>query len=117
MCTYPIKPVSKPRQTRSDKWQERKSVMVYRAFADEVRLRRVFVPESGAAITFVLPMPPSWSEKKKAAMDGEPHRQKPDIDNLLKALLDAIHKDDAHIHQIAGVSKRWGREGSITVEY
>lgn len=115
--TYPVTPVTKPRQTRRDKWEERPSVMVYRAFADEVRLRRIHVPEEGAVITFVLPMPASWSEKKKQSMDGQPHCQTPDIDNLLKALLDAVHKNDSHIHHIAGLTKKWGREGSITIEY
>ena len=34
-------------------------------------------------------MPKSWSLKKKKAMNGKPHRQTADIDNLLKALIDA----------------------------
>jgi len=32
-----------------------------------------------------LPMPKSWSKKKKSAMAGRPHRQKPDRDNIDKA--------------------------------
>ena len=60
---YEIDPVSKPRQTRSDRWKQRPAVVRYRAFADECRLRGVVVPESGAHIVFNMPMPPSWSKR------------------------------------------------------
>ena len=59
-------------------------------------------------------MPASWSEKKKKEMDGKPHQQKPDIDNLEKAFLDALCKDDSYVYAHAG-EKYWGREGAITV--
>ncbi len=51
-------------------------------------------------------MPKSWSAKKKAAHEGEPHRQKPDLDNLVKAMLDALHDDDSHIWD-GRFTKRW----------
>ncbi len=73
------------------------------------------VPESGAHITFVLPMPPSWSKKKRDAMDGQPHQQKPDLDNLKKSLLDALFEDDSHIWD-ARTSKVWGETGMIIIE-
>jgi hypothetical protein len=38
-----LKPVPKPRQTRSDKWKQRPCVMAYRTFADELRLQRSFI--------------------------------------------------------------------------
>jgi Holliday junction resolvase RusA-like endonuclease len=88
--------------------------MRYRAFADEVRLRGVEVKESGSHVVFVMPMPKSWSNKKRQEMDGQPHRQKPDIDNLLKSLLDALFANDAHINKIA-ISKKWGQRGEIQV--
>ena len=73
------------------------------------------VPESGAIITFGIPMPKSWSAKKRAAMISAPHKQKPDIDNLLKALLDAVYKDDSGIWQITA-SKRWAENGFIMLK-
>lgn len=82
MPKYLITPVGKPRMTRADKWKQRPPVMRYRMFCDEARLHGIRVPENGAHITFVLPMPKSWSKKKRAAMDGQPHQQKPDLDNL-----------------------------------
>ena len=112
--TYPITPVPKPRQTQSDRWKQRPAVMRYRAFCDEVRLRGVTVQESGSHVVFVLPMPKSWSKKKQIEMIGMPHRQTPDIDNLCKALLDALFSNDAHIHDIH-VGKLWGEFGEIRI--
>jgi Holliday junction resolvase RusA-like endonuclease len=115
MKRYPITPVGKPRQTQRDKWQQRPAVQKYRAFADEVRLRGVKVPEAGARVTFVVPMPTSWTKQARRIMDGQPHRQKPDADNLLKSVLDAIYGDDAGVWDV-GVRKVWGQKGEIRVE-
>lgn len=111
---YPITPVPAPRMTRADRWKKRPCVLRYFAFKDEVRLRKVTL-ESGHEITFHLPMPNSWSAKKKATMNGRPHKQKPDIDNLYKALSDSIYEDDSHISSIS-IKKRWAYEGGITIE-
>jgi len=114
MTSYPILPMGKPRMTQRDKWKGRKVVLEYHAFKDECRIRKVRVPESNSHIIFIMPMPKRWSEKKKQEMDGKPHQQKPDKDNLEKALLDALFQDDAHIWD-ARVTKRWGREGQIII--
>lgn len=115
MKRYDITPVPAPRQVRSDGWKPRPSVQRYRAFRDEVRLRRVEVPQQGARVTFILPMPSSWTKYQRSKQDGQPHRQKPDIDNLLKALLDSVYGDDCGVSDIAA-RKVWGREGAIIVE-
>ena len=115
MRTYEIDPVAKPRMTRSDKWKQRPAVMKYRSFADEVRRQEIKVRECGSRITFVVPMPKSWSKKKKLEHLGRPHQTVPDIDNFLKALLDAIYESDAHIWDIHP-RKIWGEIGMITVE-
>lgn len=112
---YLITPMGKPRMTRSDKWKQRPEVLRYRAFKDEVRLNKVSLPERGYHITFVIPMPKSWSKKKKAEMNGKPHQQKPDKDNLEKALLDAIFEDDCRIWD-GRVSKVWGETGKIIIK-
>ena len=114
---YPIVPVTKPRMTRRDKWLSppRPGVAQYRAFKDEVKLRRITLPDHGYHVTFILPMPDSWSNNKKAEFDGAPHRQTPDKDNLEKALLDAIFGDDSHIWD-GRVTKLWGAEGRIIIE-
>lgn len=117
-----VSPVAKPRQTRADKWKKRPCVMAYRSFADHLRLaaRQVdfHLPPAGVSIIFYLPMPESWSGKKKQRMAGQGHTQKPDLDNLLKAVFDALLGDDSHIWALGRVEKRWaevGHEGEIVV--
>ena len=111
--SFPITPMPKPRMTRSDKWKKRPCVMHYRAFKDECRLYGVEVA-SEQAVTFVLKMPAGWSEKKKLTFDGLPHTQRPDLDNLLKALWDAVAPEDSHLHSVTA-SKVWGRTGQIII--
>ncbi|OAT52148.1 endodeoxyribonuclease [Kluyvera georgiana ATCC 51603] len=111
---FNITPLGKPRMTRADKWKKRPEVLRYRAFCDEVRLNNVSLPESGYHVIFVLPMPPSWSKKKRSLMDGKPHQQKPDKDNLEKALLDAIFGEDSHIWD-GRVTKIWGEIGKMII--
>jgi len=66
-------------------------------------------------ITFYLPMPKSWSQKKKALMDQQPHRQKPDLSNLVKAFEDALLKEDCQIHTYQEIDKMWGKTGMIII--
>lgn len=65
-------------------------------------------------VIFEIKMPDSWSLKKKHAMNGEPHQQKPDIDNLIKGLFDAVLKEDKQIYKVTA-KKRWATEGSIII--
>lgn len=112
---YYVEPVAKPRMTRRDVWAKRPCVLRYRAFCDRIRFLRVKLPEP-CRVVFYLPQPKSWSAKKRAAMAGQLHRQKPDLDNLLKALVDAVYKDDAHLAFICA-EKRWATdEPGISVE-
>ena len=111
---YDIIPVPKPRQTRADIWKKRPAVMRYRSYADKVRLKGVKLASYGDSVVFYMPMPKSWSKAKKAKMDGSPHQQKPDWDNLAKALCDAIYSDDSHIWNIT-VSKQWAYKGAIEI--
>ncbi len=109
---YPITPMGKPRMTRRDAWKKRVCVVRYHAFRDECRLRGVKILD-GQTVRFVLPMPKSWSKKKAASLNGAPHRQKPDLDNLLKALWDVL-REDSHIASVTA-SKVWGEAGAIEV--
>lgn len=117
MKTYPIVPVGKPRMTRNgiyNKGRIKPAIARYNRFKDEVRLRRVQLRTSGAHVTFVLPMPASWSKKRRADLDGKPHQAKPDIDNLQKALLDALFEDDSGVWDLRA-TKVWGDEGAIII--
>lgn len=103
--TIHITPVPKPRMTQRDKWAKRPAVLRYRAFCDELRAKMAdfAYPPCGWHTTFYLPIPKS---RRKELKDGDPHRQKPDLDNLVKAVLDALHDDDSHIWD-GRFSKRW----------
>ena len=48
-------------------------------------------------------------------MSGKPHQQKPDTDNLVKAVLDAVHTDDSGIYHFEAM-KFWGEAGEIHIE-
>jgi len=121
--TICIAPVSKPRQTRRDKWLDppRPCVAEYRAFADKLRLAcaasRITIPHAGLSLTFHIAMPASWSQRRKREMRGQPHQQKPDIDNLTKAVLDALVPDDSVIWSLDKLEKRWADTAAITFGY
>ena len=115
---FRVVPVGKPRSTRFTDRQA-PALVRYRLFRDALQgaaAKEGFVPpEAGASLVFYLPMPRSWSEREKRAMDGQPHQQKPDKDNLEKAFWDALLGEDSRIWHTASVEKRWAREGRIEV--
>ena len=90
--------------------------MRYRAFADECRAAGMIINECGSEITFIIPMPKSWSKGKRIIKDGEPHKQTPDLDNLIKSCLDAVLKDDSHVWMLGSTRKLWGHKGKIIIE-
>ena len=114
---FSIDPIGKPRLVRSDIWSGRPAVARWYTYKDELvsqaRKKRYEVPDE-LMIMFYLPMTDSWSEKKKKAHKNKPHQQKPDIDNLLKAFLDALVEDDSKIYKVAA-KKMWATKGSIEV--
>jgi len=114
MTIYNITPVAKPRMTQSDRWKKRPATTKYWQFKDEVLKLGIKVPEAGSHITFYMPMPDSWSKKKKSQFDKQPHQNRKDVDNLLKALLDCIYTDDACVWDVR-ITKRWAYEGSIEI--
>lgn len=113
MKIYHITPVAKPRMTRSDKWKVRDCVAKYRAFADECRLAKVQF-KSGDHVIFILPMPKSWSKRKKNKYNGKPHTTTPDLDNLCKAICDSLYDNDSAIWDFRA-TKIWGEAGAIKI--
>jgi Holliday junction resolvase RusA-like endonuclease len=112
-----ITPVGKPRMTQRDKWAQRPAVMRYRQYCDDLRkgLGSEYELPEQLNLVFYLPMPKSWSEKKKALMAMEPHKQKPDVDNLAKAFMDAFKTDDSHVY-VLHAEKFWNYEGAVFCE-
>lgn len=112
---YHLTPVPAPRQVRKDAWNPSPAVQRYRAFRDEVqRIHHIQIPRPFHHVIFVLEMPPSWSKAKRLAMEGQLHDQKPDRDNLEKALLDSVYGEDCHVAD-GRVTKLWGSKDLIIV--
>lgn len=119
---FEIDPCPKPRMTQSDKWKKRKSVVDYWDFKKAIRLQANvfgidFLPSEINSIDFYIPMPSSWSKKKRKEMECKLHTCRPDLDNLLKGLQDALCKEDSHIAQINRLSKTWSIEPLIEIEF
>ena len=69
-------------------------------------------------LVFYLPMPASWSKRKRAALLHSPHCQKPDLDNLAKAVLDGLQPiigDDCRVWQFGVLRKLWAEHGGIGI--
>jgi Holliday junction resolvase RusA-like endonuclease len=115
---FEINPMGKPRMTQRDKWAKRPAVTKYWQFKDKLKEQAVKLgfemPEANYHMTFQIPMPESWSKKKKEQMNGKPHQQKPDKDNIEKAFTDALCKDDSYIWD-GRTTKIWGYTGKIEV--
>jgi Holliday junction resolvase RusA-like endonuclease len=123
MTEYIIKvnPCPKPRATQRDKWAPSKAVQKYHGFRTEllIRARLEGITDLPAAVGFIfeIPMPPSWSNAKRDRMRGQVHQQKPDLDNLIKAVKDAFtykrHVDDSYVSTYLFAQKVWADEGRI----
>jgi len=111
-----IPPCSKPRMTQRDRWKKRQCVLDFFAFRDRIKqeikkINTFMIKEppfdwDNLTIIFLVPMPKSWSKKKKELMVGKPMQQRPDIDNYLKGLFDATHEEDSSIWKVTA-SKIW----------
>ena len=73
-------------------------------------------------IIYAFRRPKSLSKKERSEIDGGktvPKTTKPDIDNLTKAILDALNgiawKDDAQVAQI-NIQKIWSTKDQIEIE-
>lgn len=70
-------------------------------------------------ILFIMPIPESFSEKKRKALNGKPHVKTPDLDNLLKFFMDCANgilwKDDAQVYWI-NAGKQYGESPGTRVE-
>lgn len=87
--------------------------MRYRDYKDDIRpyTTDLTIP---VKVVFHLPMPKSWSKKKRVEHDNQLHRVKPDADNLLKGLMDAWMDQDQAVASI-WIEKRWSLNGGITI--
>lgn len=123
-----IDPIGAPRMSHQDKWRtnphhpdpkKRQRPCVTRYWDWKKKFVRLCADnnwelQAVLRVHFDVAMPDSWTKKKKAAMDGTPHQQKPDYDNLAKAIGDAFGVDDGFVWD-ARITKRWAYTGKITL--
>jgi len=102
--------VGKPRMTQSDKWKKRPPVLRYRDYCDRIRAAAGQQLENkdifAISVLAFIGMPASWSRKKKAGLDNDVCRAKPDWDNIGKAVCDALFANDEWISD-GRVRKYW----------
>lgn len=97
-----LRPPGLKRLKRLERYNEYKISLA--ALAKE---RHFSFPEQGACITFFIPVPRSWSKKKKKLYHGTLHQAKPDLDNLLKAMTDSLVGEDKVIAHYGELCKVW----------
>ena len=114
--------MGKPRMSQRDRWQKRPVVLRYREYCDRFREESGTVPANAFAIIIraYINMPPSWTLKKQAALNGTLMQQRPDWDNIGKTICDALFEEDSMI--AGGICwKQWCAVGQerceITVLY
>ena len=113
-----IKPIGKPRMTQRDKWAKRDCVNNYYQYKDILTseaLKQKYTLGNNVEILFQLPFPNYWSKKKKKEMVNKPHQIKPDIDNLIKSVLDSLSNNDQTVFKVFAV-KSWAEKGKIIIK-
>ena len=114
--TVPGVPVAKPRQTRSDKWKKRPCVLRYREWADKARQAMYDATGTVSMIGGQLDVIAYFPTRSGWRSPGSVHKLKPDADNILKAVSDAIcRNEDQMIHDMS-VKKRWDDGNGPRVE-
>jgi Holliday junction resolvase RusA-like endonuclease len=108
MTTYivPGTPIPKPRQTRRDVWMKRMCVIQYRDYADRIRAHCKGKCSGEIRILFYMPIPATYSKKQHSELPGTEHQVKPDCDNMIKGVIDALTDNDSHVYYIEA-AKYW----------
>ena len=112
---FNVEPMGKPRMTQRDKWKKRDCVNRYYSFKDFLNLNKgSFELANKFSILFCVPFPKSYSKKKCKALFLKPHQEKPDLDNMLKAIKDCLKDEDKEVFQVKA-KKVWSYKPSIFI--
>jgi Holliday junction resolvase RusA-like endonuclease len=119
--TYKIKmapfPKARPRVTKKGTFMPKKYV------AKREKLQWLFKEAGGElniegivslTVAMRFKMPKAWSITIKDKMDGQPCGKKPDIDNCIGAVMDALFAEDSKVTEISA-SKTWGYQDAIYI--
>jgi len=113
----PPKPAPRPRVTKHGTFNPKDYTEYKRLIRMQTKIAKPLEGAIKLSVVFQFKKPKSWSKKKRAAAYW--HTQKPDTDNLLKGIKDALNKlaywDDSQICDLDAV-KVWGETDKIVVE-
>lgn len=107
-----LNPPGLARLKRLERYNEYKASLLTLARKHKLRF-----PEQGLEINFYFPVTKSWSNFKKQNSHLKGHTLKPDLSNILKAVEDALLKEDKMIFHYAGLSKRWVNQEQGYIEF
>ena len=116
IAVIPIEPFGKarPRVTRGNTYMPHE----YTRARDTLRLMFGAVtvaPPWVLKVTAVRAMPASWSKRRRGEMAGTWCVSKPDADNIVGAVMDALFEDDAAVVEVA-CRKVWGPSPELRIE-
>jgi Holliday junction resolvase RusA-like endonuclease len=97
-----LRPAGLKRLLRIEKYNQYKIDLLSLCKAQSFEL-----PAQGLNITYYIPVPRSWSNKKKKQHHGVLHQSSPDLDNLLKATFDSLVREDKFVGHLGSICKRW----------
>jgi len=111
-CVISIRAQAKPRMTQRDKWAPREVVERYWTYCDQLRLgfnrTAKFQRATGLTLTARLAV-------KDAKLCGKQHTKYPDLDNIIKGVLDALLIEDQAVSKIIAY-KFWDETDELTIE-
>lgn len=105
----PLPPMGAVRTTQKQKYvdERAKKYFTYKHHIAFLTKQHLKVPTKNPVLvdlTFYMPIPNSWSKKKKEYYNGKIHKSKPDIDNLIKGVFDSLNKiawkDDNQVYEV-----------------
>ncbi|MFH7534189.1 RusA family crossover junction endodeoxyribonuclease, partial [Acinetobacter baumannii] len=109
----PVEPMGAVRMTGRGKFVN-KNAQRYLAYKDFIKLhaqkqmkgQQLYTGPTVVKVLFSMPIPKSWSKKKQQEAISTVHIKKPDIDNLVKGVFDALNKtawhDDNQVFMVIG---------------
>lgn len=101
-CPHMLSEEGLKRKRQLERYNQYKDAV--KALCDQAGFK---MPVAGWAVYFFIPIPKSYSAKKRAQLHGQHHLLKPDIDNLMKAMFDSLSVDDQKVAHLSGVGKFW----------
>lgn len=121
-----IEPMGAVRMTRKGKWVS-EAAQRYLTYKDkigwDIRTQMCELETTKKLVVvnviFYMPIPNSWTKKQKTEAPGEYHTSKPDIDNLVKGLFDAVNgilwADDKQVVRV-NATKVYGEKPGFLME-